>query len=171
MSSIAGVHKPTSITDVWLTPPHVLAAFPAFDFDPCAAPEPRPWPTAQTMSSLPVNGLSIPWHGCVWMNPPYGRETDRWLGRLADHGNGITLIFARTETAMFFEHVWPKASALLFLEGRLTFCDRHGKAAAHNSGGPSVLMAYGFDAQYRLWQASKILPGKFINLHQGDWIR
>lgn len=171
MSSIAGVHKPTSITDVWLTPPHVLAAFPAFDLDPCAAPEPRPWPTATRMSSLPVNGLTIPWDGCVWMNPPYGRETDRWLGRLADHGNGVALIFARTETAMFFEHVWPKASALLFLEGRLTFCDRHGKAAAHNSGGPSVLVAYGVHAQYLLWQAAKVLPGKFINLHQGDWIR
>jgi len=117
------------------------------------------------MQSLPTNGLTIPWEGCVWLNPPYGRETDSWLARLAAHPEGgVALIFARTETAMFFEHIWPKATALLFLEGRLTFCDRHGKPAQHNSGGPSVLVAYGMPAYYKLFLAAQKLRGQFINL-------
>lgn len=76
------------------------------------------------------------------MNPPYGPMTNEWLKKLSSHNNGIALIFARTETAMFFEWIWPKASALLFIEGRLFFHDHSGQRAKNNSGGPSVLVAY-----------------------------
>ena len=43
------------------------------------------------------------------MNPPYGSETPKWLKKLSEHGNGIALIYARTETRMFFNYVWDKA--------------------------------------------------------------
>jgi hypothetical protein len=46
---------------------------------------------------------------------------------MKEHGNGIALTFARTETKMFFECVWNGASALLFLKGRLSFLDVSGK--------------------------------------------
>ena len=65
------------------------------------------------------------------------------MERLSQHGNGIALVFARTETAMFFEHVWGKAAGALFLEGRLYFYQLDGTRAKGNSGGPSVLLAYG----------------------------
>ena len=141
--SIAGPHGRATTTDTWLTPKFILDALGEFDMDPCAAPEPRPWPTATTMVTLPDNGLACEWKGRVWMNPPYGTKTHLWLARLAAHGSGTALIFARTETDMFFEHVWQKATALLFLRGRLTFCYPAGNRAPHNSGGPSVLCAYG----------------------------
>jgi hypothetical protein len=32
---------------------------------------------------------------------PYGKLATAWLDRLAAHGNGIALVFARTETKMF----------------------------------------------------------------------
>lgn len=98
------------------------------------------------------NGLLSLWHGFVWMNPPYGKELATWLNRLALHGNGIALVFARTDTRAFHEHVWPLASALLFLRGRLTFHLPNGNHApmGHNSGGPSVLVAYGPEAKRRL---------------------
>src|SRR5437867_202275 len=48
-------------TDVWLTPPHILAALGPFDLDPCAAPEPRPWPTAERHIALPDDGLAADW--------------------------------------------------------------------------------------------------------------
>lgn len=53
---------------------------------------------------------------------------------------------------MFFEHVWPHASCMLFLRGRLTFCypDGVGSKVGHNSGGPSVLIGYGEEAMRRL---------------------
>jgi hypothetical protein len=129
-------------TDCWLTPPEVIRALAPFDLDPCAAPG-QPWTTAKHQYTPPQDGLQLPWFGRVWLNPPYGQQTGLWLDRLSQHGNGIALVFARTETAMFFEHVWSKVAGVLFLEGRLYFCQLDGTRAKGNAGGPSVLLAYG----------------------------
>jgi len=128
--------------ETWLTPPGIIAAVGPFDLDPCAAPSPRPWPTASRHIELPEDGLAADWRGRVWCNPPYGAQAARWLDKLATHGDGIALVFARTETAMFQDHVWPRAHAVLFLRGRIAFCDRAGKPA-NSAGAPSVLIAYG----------------------------
>ncbi len=66
-----------------------------------------------------------------------------WLYRMAEHGNGIALIFARTETKCWFDEVWPKASAVRFIEGRLYFYHVDGTRSSANSGAPSALIAYG----------------------------
>jgi hypothetical protein len=139
---MAGIDCTTGKTDEWLTPPDLLAALGPFDLDPCA-PEVRPWPTAATHYTRADNGLDRPWHGRVWCNPPYGREAARWLRRLADHGTGTAMIFARTETAAFFDTVWNCATALLFIRGRVRFCLPDGRTAADNCGAPSVLVSYG----------------------------
>jgi hypothetical protein len=132
-------------TTTWLTPPEVIAALGPFDLDPCAAPSPRPWPTAARHIELPEDGLAAEWSGRVWLNPPYSFEAWVWLRKLADHGRGTALVFARTETAGFVDAVWRRATALLFLHGRLYFHRPDGTRAAANSGAPSVLVAYGFD--------------------------
>jgi hypothetical protein len=150
----------------WLTPPDILKRLGKFDLDPCC-PENMPWRTATTMFIKNQNdGLKSKWHGRVWLNPPYGSETGKWMARMAEHGDGIALIFARTETKMFFDHVWPKASGLLFLAGRPHFHHVSGKRAAGNSGGPIVLVAY--DGKTSNWNAlcnSKI-PGMCVDLGQ-----
>ncbi|MDE1672645.1 adenine methyltransferase [Nocardia gipuzkoensis] len=130
---------------VWLTPPGLLAALGPFDLDPAAAPAPRPWDTAAVHIAPPEDGLAVPWRGRVFLNPPYGREVGRWLGALADHGVGTALVFARTETDWFIEHVWQRATSVLFLHGRLHFYRPDGSRAPANSGGPSCLVAYGED--------------------------
>lgn len=137
-------------TDIWLTPRHILDALGPFDLDPCSAPDPTLWPTAHQHYTLPTDGLSEPWHGRVWLNPPYGQHAWVWLDRLADHGRGTALIFARTETAGSVEQVWQKADALLFLHGRLHFHRPDGTRAEANSGAPSVLIAYGDEDVERL---------------------
>ena len=140
--SIGGHQSAAMLKDEWLTPSELIKALGPFDLDPCA-PIDRPWDTATNHYTIIDNGLQQPWEGHVWMNPPYGRETGRWLGRLALHGDGIALIFARTETEMFFNEVWSKADALLFIRGRLFFHHVCGSKAKSNSGAPSVLVAYG----------------------------
>lgn len=147
----------------WLTPPGLHSALGRFDLDPCAAPEPRPWPTAARHITLPDDGLAAPWEGRVWLNPPYGRETWRWMDRLAHHGCGTALIFARTDTDGFVSTVWQKATAMLFLAGRLTFHRPDGAPADYNGGAPSVLVAYGADDADRLRQSS--IAGAFLT----DW--
>lgn len=137
------------LKDEWLTPPEIIKALggpESFDLDPCA-PIKRPWDMAKEHYTIADNGLLKPWHGRVWFNPPYGGPNivGPWMRRMVDHGQGTTLIFARTETALFFETVWRAATAILFLEGRLYFHHVDGTKAAANAGAPSVLVAYGID--------------------------
>jgi hypothetical protein len=155
-----GTHQiATSGTDTWLTPRWLLGALGPFDLDPCAAPEPRPWPTAARHVSRPGDGLSVRWAGRVWLNPPYS-NIGTWMGRLAAHGQGTALVFARTETVWFTSHVWRRANALLFLERRLSFCLSDGRESTENAGAPSVLIAYGLDDKERLRSCG--IPGAFI---------
>jgi hypothetical protein len=55
------------------------------------------------------------------MNPPYGKGMEMWIEKLKNHGNGIALIFARTETKVFFNFIWDYADAVLFVKGRIKF--------------------------------------------------
>lgn len=145
----------------WLTPPHVLDALAVrFDLDPCPC-LPQPWPTARRV--VAGDGLAEPWEGRVWLNPPYGPDLGRWLGKLAAHGDGIAICFARTETRAFFSAVWGRASALLFLRGRLHFHRPDGTRAKGNAGGPSVLIAYGDHNADALETCG--LPGAFVGRH------
>lgn len=165
---IGGHHSARAGTDTWLTPPHIIEALGPFQLDPCAAPSPRPWPTADRHIELPEDGLAAEWDGRVWCNPPYGAVTWAWLDKLADHGSGIALIFARTETAGFVRTVWQRAHAVLFLHGRLFFHRADGSRAAHNSGAPSCLVAYGAADAERLRTAAAELGGTFVSLDQNQ---
>jgi len=128
--------------DEWLTPPELIKSLGEFDLDPCS-PINRPWDTAKHHFTELDDGLSKNWFGRVWCNPPYGTQTGKWLHALSNHGNGIALIFARTETRMFFDYIWDKADALYFIKGRLRFYNVDGTPGNNTAGAPSVLVAYG----------------------------
>lgn len=159
---MGGHHSHAALSEVWLTPPEIIEALGSFDLDPCAAPPPRPWDTATRHIALPEDGLAADWEGRCWVNPPYGRKTRAWLDKLATHGHGTALIFARTETEMFVSQVWERADAVMFLYGRLYFHRADGTRAAANSGAPSVLVAYGEEDADALRDSG--LNGRFIRL-------
>jgi len=139
---IGGHHRTQGRTDEWLTPPIILKALGEFDLDPCS-PISRPWDTAKRHYTIEDDGLAQEWSGRVFLNSPYGPEMEKWIARLARHGNGMALTFARTETEWFHRHIWERADALLFLEGRIHFYRVDGTRAEANAGAPSVLIAYG----------------------------
>lgn len=141
--SLSGHQSARAKSTTYLTPREILAPLGSFDLDPCAAPSPRPWPTAARHIELPEDGLSAEWVGRVWCNPPFGREAGAWLYRMAVHGNGIALVPARTETAMFYRSVWGVADGVLFLRGRPHFHRADGSRLPFNSGAPIALIAYG----------------------------
>lgn len=157
-------------SDNWLTPPagilNPLGGFEANDLDPAAAVD-QPWPTALHHYTIRDNGLMLPWEGQVFLNPPYSNIRP-WLARLAAHGRGLALVFAKTDTAAFAQYVWPRANALLFIAGRLSFFRPDGTQDLRKDGRPvearlpSVLCAYGEQAADRL--AGSGIPGAFVPL-------
>ena len=161
MNGIGSHQSAKMLNDEWLTPPELIQDLGPFDLDPCS-PIIRPWETATEHYTINDNGLLMPWHGYVWLNPPYGQQTKRWMELMAMHNNGIALIFARTETDIFTKYVWHRAKSILFIQGRLYFHYVDGSQAKANSGAPSVLIAYGDHAEKKL-SKSKI-KGKYINL-------
>lgn len=157
-------HREVSSTDEWFTPRSILEALGEFDLDPAAPiPSRRPWSTATLHYSTDDNGLVKPWDGRVWLNPPYDRyQIGKWLGRMAAHGNGIALVFARTDTAWFHDFIFPHASAILFLAGRVIFRDVRGKPSKWNPAAPSCLVAYSRSNADCLRKCG--LKGKFVSL-------
>jgi hypothetical protein len=138
-----GSHQETvGRSQVHLTPRWIIDTLGPFDLDPCAA-DPRPWDCAATNWSEADDGLSRQWFGRVWMNPPFDRyRVEEWCRRLAEHGNGIALLHARTETA-WFRRCWEGASGVLFMAQRIKFCRPDGTEQPANSGAPPVLVAFG----------------------------
>ena len=149
----------TALAQWLVTPPDIIRTFGPFDLDPCA-PVKRPWATADNHFTIEDDGLTKKWQGLVWCNPPYGPKTGDWLARCAAHGNCLVLVFARTDTRWFQNHVWPHAASLFFIAGRLSFCHVNGDPGG-TAGAPSVLIAYGDLADQRL-RDNQIIAGQYL---------
>jgi hypothetical protein len=153
-----GSHQ-TSIgaSQSWITPRWILDALGPFDLDPCSA-DPRPWDRASVNWS--ERGLERPWHGRTWLNPPFHRyQVAQWVQKLAAHGHGTALLHARTE-AEWFEPVWQKATAILFLADRIYFHYPDGRRAEANSGALACLIAFGEQDARALKQSG--IAGYFV---------
>jgi hypothetical protein len=156
-----GSHQSTiGKSQVHLTPKWIIDRLGPFDLDPCAATV-RPWDCARVNFTEQMNGLAMGWLGFVWLNPPFDRrEVGRWISKLADHGNGIALLHARTETG-WFEPIWQRADLILFMADRIHFCRPDGTMQEANSGAPAVLVAFGQEAVKRLRRSG--IAGAYVS--------
>lgn len=80
-------------TNEWYTPRWLFdAAGLTFDMDVCApvAPAFRTCPARRHLTVLD-DGLTAPWLGLVWMNPPYSHPAP-WVERWAVHPEGLALV-------------------------------------------------------------------------------
>jgi phage N-6-adenine-methyltransferase len=142
----------TSTTDEWPTPQDIFDTLDAefrFTLDPCASANNAKCADYYTVAD---DGLSLPWPGSVFMNPPYGRAIGQWVAKAyAESRNGATvvcLIPARTDTAYWHDYVM-RAAEVRFIRGRLNFsCERQddrkssGESKAHNAPFPSVVVVF-----------------------------
>ena len=74
-----------------------------------------------------IDGLSRPWIGTVWCNPPYGRKIGEWVRRAyisSQIGSAtvVMLLPARTDTRWFHDYIYNKSNTeIRFIKGRLKF--------------------------------------------------
>ena len=110
-----------------------------FTLDVCALPENAKCKDYYTPDD---DGLSNPWWGGVWCNPPYGREISAWVKKgyeesRKDYNNFVLMLLpARTDTKWWWDWVQGKAQ-LFIVKGRIRF--NEGSAGAPF---PSVLALY-----------------------------
>lgn len=149
-------------SDTYYTPEWILKPLGEFDLDPCT-PKKMLWETAKHRYTEEDNGLIQPWFGRVWLNPPYS-NIEPWMKLITEHGNGIALINATTDTNAFFNYGWYKADGMLFLKGRVRFYTHRGYRGGQNRDG-SVLLGYGKYNEDVLASAEKELDGFFVSFN------
>lgn len=136
----------------WYTPKYIFDALGIpFDLDPCSpGGQIVPWIPALHHYTIEDDGLIKEWSGTVWVNPPYGSDTPKWMHKLNQHGNGIALVFSRTDVKWFHDYI-PQADAICFIKGRVQFVRAEDAwDYTHNlykpcggCGAGSMLVAYG----------------------------
>lgn len=81
------------------------------------------------------DGLSFPWHGLCFVNPPFGGRNGHvpWLRKFLGHGNGVAVVRAYTSSGWFHDHV-RRFETMLFPRGKTKFVRPDGsigKAPGH----------------------------------------
>lgn len=148
----------------WLTPERFVRCLGEFDLDPCGAPG-HELAKKTYLLERNENGLELGWFGRVWLNPPYGKEAVPFIEKMIEHQargfGGTALIFARTETKMFQDLIWPNATAMLFVRSRIKFI-RDDLTEGDAANAPSVFIAFGSQDADALRMSG--IPGAYVPL-------
>ncbi len=130
----------TSKTDLWETPQDFFDKLDSefsFDLDACALPENA---KCAAYFDPEQDGLSQPWRGTVWCNPPYGRQIGKWVKKAAESAMAgatvVMLLPARTDTKWFHQYIYGK-SEIRFIPGRLKFL-----GAKYNAPFPNMVVIF-----------------------------
>ena len=116
----------SSKTDLWSTPQDLFDKLNNefhFTLDVCANEHNHKCDNYYTKEQ---DGLSQPWIGTVWCNPPYGREIGQWVRRAlfaSVAGNTVVMLLpARTDTKWFHDYIYKRDNVeIRFIKGRLKF--------------------------------------------------
>jgi len=109
----------TRTSDDYWTPKWIFDALGlTFDLDVASPPEGPAHTPCHAYYTQKDDGLTAPWHGTVWMNPPFSKP-NLWVQRFIDHANGICLVpFSKS---YWFQNLWNTADALMLPPINMTF--------------------------------------------------
>jgi hypothetical protein len=126
----------------WRTPPYIFKALGCeFDVDVASPGADRtPWIPAR--SFITHDSLSVPWHGYVWMNAPFGARgaLEPWLQKFTEHADGIALVPDRT-SAPWWQRYAPRADVILFVAPKIKFLDVNGTPGKWPAQGTCLLQS------------------------------
>ena len=89
-----------------------------FDLDVAAPPGGVEWVPAASYYTQADDGLTAPWHGRVWMNPPYSHPGP-WTDRFIAHAHGVALV--TVSKSAWSQRLWTAAAALVFITKEVEF--------------------------------------------------
>jgi phage N-6-adenine-methyltransferase len=167
----------------WYTPPAYVEAARAvlggFDLDPASSPAANQIVQAAQYFTRDDDGLTQPWHGRVWMNPPYAPPLlGQFVNRLVEHiktgdvAEAIVLVNNATETDWFLE-LAEVASLICFPSSRVKFW----QPGTDERGAPlqgQAILYLGSEHASKFWDAFReiglvvVLAVRVPSIVQGD---
>lgn len=158
---VPGASQPVEVTVFshksveYFTPPEFVEAARSvmgeIDLDPASCDEAQQTVGAGTYYTKDTDGLSQPWHGRVWLNPPYSKTGARsnqeiWSRRLADEykAGSVTEAVLLVKAALgynWFEELWYDWP-VCFVKTRLSFIRENGDDSGQSKMG-TALMYFG----------------------------
>lgn len=136
----------------YYTPPEFIEAarevMGVIDLDPASCAEAQEWIKASVFYTEDDDGMRQPWHGRVWLNPPYSKTNGRsnqelWSSRLVfeyEQGNvteGVLLVKAAMGYK-WFENLWYNWPTC-FVRERLSFIKSDGTDDGQSKQGTAIL--------------------------------
>jgi len=106
-------------TDCFTTPRWFCSAAGRFDLDTCSNPYSAVDAERHYMLEEGDNGLTDPWFGRAWSNPPYSRPHP-WCRKMIRHGRGMMLLKA-DPTTKWFSTLFKGGARIWFLKERIRF--------------------------------------------------
>jgi len=110
-----------------------------FDIDVASPPGGIPWVPKTRYFTRADDGLSQPWEGRIWCNPPFSKPGP-WADRMVEHGNGILL--CGVSKSAWMDRIWASDAAITLLPWKLKF-EGHDAPASINLS--TCLAAFGDD--------------------------
>lgn len=114
----------SSASDEWYTPPEYIelarAVLGGIDIDPASSETAQEWIQATTWYALRDDGLTQPWVGRLWLNPPYGAQIGQWTQKtIAAYDSG------ELSAGMLLVRPAPGSAWYQALAGRFACCTPH----------------------------------------------
>ena len=126
----------SSLTDEWETPQDLFNKYDEiyhFTLDAAASDQNHKCPNYYTKAD---DGLSKMWGGCVWCNPPYGKQIGKWVRKAYESNCTVVMLLpARTDTRWF--HDYCLKGKVEFIRGRIRF-----GGAKYNAPFPSMIVVF-----------------------------
>jgi hypothetical protein len=147
-----GIGTGTPATDERFTPAWLFRALgEVFDLDPASPVGGGDCVPAVRKLTTEDDGLSAPWSGFVWVNPPFSNATP-WADRFLEHGHGLWL--GPVSNARWFNELAGRAERVWLMRD---FAFTHPTHAGKRTSMPLAMLPLGDRAARAVDRAAGIL--------------
>lgn len=140
-------------SDERFTPPWIFEALGEhFDLDPASPIGLATHVPANYVYTREDDGLTQPWNGFVWVNPPFSNAT-AWADRFIAHGNGIWL--GVVANSGWFQRLVARSPVVWLMRD---FPFLHPTHAGKRSAMPLAMCGLGVRAELAICRAARRIP-------------